>query len=146
MIYFNYDTQLVKTSWVGSKDAILVYDYNQNNKVDSGLEIVMTSLSPNSKSDFEALLNAFDSNHDHIFSAQDTEFDKFLLWQDYNQNGISEDHELKSLKEAGLISIDFNHQAQANQEMQVLGILNTADVYWADGRTTQAYDLVFYHE
>lgn len=145
-IYFNYDTQLVKTSWVGSKDAILVYDYNQNNKVDSGLEIVMTSLSPNSKSDFEALLNAFDSNHDHIFSAQDTEFDKFLLWQDYNQNGISEDHELKSLKEAGLISIDFNHQAQANQEMQVLGILNTADVYWADGRTTQAYDLVFYHE
>ena len=57
----------------------------------------------------EALLCNFDTNEDKIFNKEDQEFDKFLLWQDKNQDGISQDGELTALEEAGIVDIDFNY-------------------------------------
>ncbi len=136
-IYFNYGSGLVKTSWIGNKDALLVYDYNQSGQVDDSAKIVLTMWSIEAKTDFQALLHIFDSNQDRVFDHHDVEFNKFFLWQDKNQNGISDAGELVSLSEVGLQSIDFNSKDE---------MLNTANVYWEDGRITQAYDLVFLHE
>ena|GEM_PF-2711481 len=142
-IYFNYGNGLVKTSWISSDDALLVYDHNQNNMVDSGSEIVFTTWSSNAKTDFQALLNVFDTNKDKIFDNRDIEFSKFYLWQDKNQNGRSDKGELIGLKDAGLISIDFNAQQEIvdSEDNAILGI---APINWGDGRVTDAYDLVFY--
>ncbi len=136
-----------KTSWIGSKDAILAYDYDDSNMVDYASKIVLTSWCKEAKTDFEAMLCAFDSNKDQRFDKQDTEFSKFYLWQDKNQNGVSEAGELTSLQEAGFGYIDFSIQEPVHGIMrEEYGVLNTAELHWEDGRVTKAYDLNFSHE
>jgi hypothetical protein len=147
--YFDYDDNSVleKTSWVSADDAIIIYDHNDNKIVDCASELVLTSWCPKVSTDFEAMLCRFDSNKDKKFDNKDPEFDKFLIWQDKNQNGISEKNELTSLADAGLNCIDFNtQQIIKNETLRVHGALNIADIYWEDGRITKAYDLVFFYE
>jgi hypothetical protein len=141
---FDYsDTGIkVKTSWVGPKDAFLVYDHNSNGEVDSSKELVLTRWSEDATTDFTALKEVFDSNGDNKLDAKDAKFNSFLLWQDKNQDGVSQSHELKSLPEAGLVQINFDSEQTISgeffgkqQAMQVAGIS------WADGRETLAYDL-----
>ena len=147
--YFDYENNDTpkKTSWVGSKDAILVYDHNNNKMVDHASKIVLTSWCPVAKTDFAALLCAFDSNNDKRFDENDAEFSKFAIWQDKNQNGVSEHGELIALRDAGFAYIDFNTQVVVIDEImrEEYGMLNTAEVNWEDGRVTMAYDLVFSH-
>jgi hypothetical protein len=93
------------------------------------------------------MLCVFDSNQDKIFNKQDVEFNKFLIWQDKNQNGASEEGELTAFEQLGMIAIDFTTQQPIGDlSLQELGALNIADILWADGKVTKAYDLVFYHE
>ncbi len=147
-VTFDYSgTGAVKTSWVGSSDAILVYDFNKNGNVESSKNFVMTAWHTESNTDFLALLGAFDSNGDNIFDAQDVEFVNFALWQDANSNGVSEAGEMKSLQEIGIRNIDFTTmQASQSNAEEELGIIGTAKVNWEDGRQTLAYDLIFTHD
>lgn len=143
---FDYGAGLGKTSWIKPSAALLVYDVDKSKSVNHFSEIVITSWADNAKTDFEALLIAFDFNKDKVFNNQDVHFNNFLLWQDVNMNGISEPSELKTLQEAGLVSIDFNTQAPTNEAMQFDGILNTAEAHWSGGSVTTAYDLAFFYE
>jgi hypothetical protein len=93
------------------------------------------------------MLCAFDSNYDQKFDAQDAEFDKFLIWQDKNLNGISDHGELATLTQLGILAIDFTTQQPIEDlHLRELGALNIADIFWQDGKITKAYDLVFMHE
>jgi hypothetical protein len=140
--YFKYNEVASKTSWVSKSDGILFYDYNKSMSADSK-NIVMTEWSKNAKTDFEAVLEVFDTNQDKIFDSQDDKFSDFYVWQDKNSNGAVEEGELKSLKEHGIHSINFNESRVSSEEQQEQGILNVATVEWEDGKITNAYDLVF---
>ena len=146
-IFFDMDGDGYKenTAWVSGSDAILVYDYNENGIVDEAKKIVFTEWSKESKTDLEALKKAFDSNNDNIFDSKDQEYGKFFIWQDYNQNGISEDNELNKLSDAGLISINLNIASEDSETKKEHGILGTSDISWKDGSITKAYDLLFKH-
>lgn len=140
--YFKYNEIASKTSWVGKSDGILFYNYNKSMFTDHK-KIVMTEWSKNAKTDFEAVLEVFDTNKDKIFDNADDKFSDFYVWQDKNSNGAVEGGELKSLKEHGIKSINFNESKVSNEEQQKQGILNVATVEWEDGKITNAYDLVF---
>jgi len=146
-IFFDIDGDGYKenTAWVSSTAAILVYDYNNNGIVDEAKKIVFTEWSKESKTDLEALKKAFDSNNDNIFDSKDKEFDKFYIWQDYNQNGISENNELTKLEEIGIQSINLNIIAENDEGKKNQGILGTSDIIWKNGKITKAYDLIFKH-
>lgn len=148
LVKFNYkdDNLILKTSWVGPKDVILVYDHNDNKQVDMAKEIVLTDWCVEAKTDFEALLCSFDSNKDKIFNKEDKEYNSFYIWQDKNQDGVSQEAELNLLEDAGILALDFNTQQAIEGELRELGALNKAGVLWADGRITDAYDLVFTHD
>ncbi len=79
-----------------------------------------------------------------LLDSKDKGFEKFCLWQDKNGNGLSEEGELWSLKEIGILSIDLKQVKKSSAEHQSkgIGILNTGEVHWEDGKTTTAYDLV----
>ncbi len=80
-------------------------------------------------------------------NSKDNEFNQFYVWQDKNQNGVSEEGKLISLRDAGISYLDFNTQQTVEGIMrEEYGILNTAVVGWEDGRITKAYDLIFFHE
>ena len=146
-IFFDIDGDGYKenTAWVSSTAAILVYDYNNNGIVDEAKKIVFTEWSNESKTDLEALKKAFDSNNDNIFDSKDKEFDKFYIWQDYNQNGISENNELTKLEEIGIQSINLNIISENDEGKKNQGILGTSDIIWKNGKITKAYDLIFKH-
>ena len=140
--YFKYNEVASKTSWISKSDGILFYDYDKTMSADHK-KIVMTEWSKNAKTDFEAVLEVFDTNQDIIFDNKDEKFYDFYVWQDKNSNGVVEEGELKSLKEHGINSINFNESRVSNEEQQDQGILNIATVAWEDGKITNAYDLVF---
>jgi hypothetical protein len=54
------------------------------------------------------LTEAFDSNHDGVFSADDAKFAEFKVWQDINQNGVSDAGEVRSLAEWGIADINLS--------------------------------------
>ena len=141
--YFRYDGVISKTSWVGKNDGILFYNYNDNIKYADHKNIVMTEWSEDAKTDFEVVLEVFDTNKDQIFDDKDDKFNDFYIWQDKNSNGNVEDGELRSLKDLGIKAFNFNDSKIASDEQQEQGILNVATIEWNDGKVTNAYDLVF---
>ena len=52
-----------------------------------------------------ALRLAFDTNNDQVFDNNDARWSEFRIWQDANQNGITDTGELKTLADAGVTAI-----------------------------------------
>jgi len=67
-----------KTGWISGDDGILVVDRNNNGKIDDISEIFGNKDKTNG---FETL-REFDSNHDGVVDANDTQFDQLKVWQD----------------------------------------------------------------
>ncbi|WP_250645460.1 Ig-like domain-containing protein [Salidesulfovibrio onnuriiensis] len=101
-----------KTGWVAPDDALLVIDIDGDGVIDQAKEVAIKLWSEEAKTDLDALRIMFNTNNEGAskdrFDAADEQFDKFYLWQDSNQNGISEEGELTSLADAGLEGIDVS--------------------------------------
>ncbi|HEX2548054.1 MAG TPA: hypothetical protein VHL79_24430, partial [Ramlibacter sp.] len=109
-VLFDHDGDGVRTGtgWIAGDDGILVLDRNGNGAVDSGRELFgdNTPLPDGSvaSNGFEALAQ-HDTNGDGQIDAQDPTFHSLRVWQDLNQNGVSEANELRTLDALGVRSI-----------------------------------------
>ncbi len=109
-VLFDYDGDGVKTGtgWVAAGDGLVVRDINNDGKITSGLEIfgdnTVLGNGRKAKNAFEAIAD-LDANKDGVVDAKDAAFSQLKVWQDKNQNGISEASELKTLTELGIASI-----------------------------------------
>jgi RTX calcium-binding nonapeptide repeat (4 copies) len=65
---------------------------------------VSQTVTRNANTGFEAL-KSLDANNDRVFNASDTAFTQVRLWQDLNQDGISQTGELATLAAKGIASI-----------------------------------------
>jgi hypothetical protein len=103
-VYFDLTGNGVKTktSWVKGNDAILVYDENEDGQI-SGIEEVFGNATT---SGFDELRDTIDSNHDNKIDRRDILFNRLQLWHDYDQDGVVDEGELKSLKD--IATIDLN--------------------------------------
>ena len=131
-ILFDHDANGVRTGtgWVKADDAWLVLDRDGNGSIDSGRElfgvdtqITVTEALPghttattyvrNARTGFEALRTLDTGNGsmgssghgDGIFDANDSGFSQVRLWQDLNQDGISQAGELGTLTAKGIASM-----------------------------------------
>lgn len=95
------------TGWVKPDDGILVIDLGMDGQVTSADEFILTNWAPGSTSDLEAARIAFDSNHDGKLDANDTRWSEFKVWQDLNQDGVSDSGEMKTLAELGITEINL---------------------------------------
>lgn len=125
-IYYdhNADGVLTATGWVKPDDALLVRDLNGDGQIDSGRELFGdNTLLANGKyaSNGYTALAALDQNVDGVIDASDAAFTELKLWQDLNQDGISQAGELKTLTEAGVASLNL----AATLKNQSLGNGNT---------------------
>ena len=98
--------QAVRTGWVGADDAFLALDRDGDGKIASGAEISFTNDLAGAVSDLEGL-QAFDSNANGFLDAEDARFGEFKVWQDRNQDGVSQADELHGLGELGLRALNL---------------------------------------
>ncbi len=100
-----------KIGWIAPQDGLLALDLNGNKTIDSGKELFGEhSFDPAPKKkirakNFEhgfAALAIYDDNADKKIDAKDKVFNKLLVWQDKNSDGVSQKGELKSLAESGV--------------------------------------------
>ncbi|GAB58547.1 hypothetical protein RNAN_1520 [Rheinheimera nanhaiensis E407-8] len=102
------------TGWVAPSDGLLVWDINGNGTIDSGRELFGdnhllfsgTAEERLARDGFEALLH-YDVNADGVIDNNDAIFADLQIWQDVNQDGISQSTELFSLSELGIASINM---------------------------------------
>jgi hypothetical protein len=100
----------VKTEWLkaGTQDGLLVSDFNGDGKIDSGRELMRTTgvngEQGKYKGGWDKLSQLFDQNHDGKVAGQ--ELEKLQVWVDKDGDGVSEDGELRSVKELGISAID----------------------------------------
>ncbi|VVH61336.1 Alkaline phosphatase (EC, partial [uncultured Gammaproteobacteria bacterium] len=113
-VYFDHDNNSFaeQSGWVGKDDGLLVFDKNNNGKIDDGSELFgnNTILSNGNKAanGFEALKD-LDSNNDGKIDNQDTNFNNLKIWQDKNSDGKLDEGELLSLSEAGVRSLNTTY-------------------------------------
>jgi len=141
------DGQLERTGWAGADDGILALDRNGDGVIGDGSEISFVQDLEGATTDMEGLV-AFDSNGDGQLSALDEAYDEFLVWQDRNQDGISQADELTSLADAGIaaISLDLESTGQSTEGATDNVVFNMAWYETADGTRNDVADTAFAYE
>jgi hypothetical protein len=107
------DGNPMKVSWVGSRMAMLAMDLDGDGRITTGAEL----FGERQSLDAVSALSKHDSNGDGLIDARDAVFSKLMLWTDSNQDGVSQPSELRSLTEAGVLSIGLS---PTNNQVQVL--------------------------
>jgi hypothetical protein len=129
--------------WLNPGFAFLALDRNGDGRIGSGLEISFTQDKAGAQTDLEGLA-AFDSNADGALTAADLRFGDFLVWQDVNADGASQATELKTLTQAGIVSIGLaptpTGRTLANTSGNVT--VNTGSFTFADGTTGALGDTI----
>jgi hypothetical protein len=101
----NSDGILDKTAWVDKNDGVLIWDKYQDGKVHDSSQYEFTQYGGNT--DLEGLAIGFDTNRDGVFDLKDEKFAQFAIWQDLNNDSISQDGEVKTLADWGINSINL---------------------------------------
>ena len=83
-----------KTGWISSGDAFLVWDRNNNGRIDDISEMFGNA----TQSGFKALA-LYDTNRDGRIDAFDDVFKNLKLWQDRNGDGRTDEGELLNLRD-----------------------------------------------
>ena len=141
---FDNDGQKETASWVGASDGLLALDRNNNGTIDNASEISFVADLAGASTDLEGLA-AFDSNQNGLLDAADERFAEFKVWQDENQNGVSEASELKSLSDVGIESITLNPLIPNSEPTGASGVevTNTSTFTRTDGTQSGVGDVRF---
>ncbi|MCE2746599.1 MAG: RTX toxin, partial [Burkholderiales bacterium] len=149
-ILFDHNADNIKTGtgWAGRDDGFLVRDLNGNGTIDTGRELfgVDTIKSNNTLAaqGFDALRD-LDSNADGQITSADTAYGELKIWQDANQDGISQSTELKTLAERGITRIGLNGTSTGPQAGQTINnnqvALSTTFTQNGQTKTVGAIDL-----
>ncbi|MDP2142563.1 MAG: hypothetical protein Q8J80_00380, partial [Gallionella sp.] len=151
-VYFDLTGEGVQTSvgWVAPNDGFLVLDRNGNGIIDDGTELFGDAspayeaggTSPSTGSgrteDGFAALAQEDTNADGVVNSSDANFSSLRVWQDLNQDGVSQAGELKTLSELGIES--FNVTSVNHSQLLANGnqIADTGTYTRTDGSTGTA--------
>ena len=136
--YFDMDANGVaeRVSWAASGDGFLVMDRDGDGKITSGRELfgdhTVMSDGRVAASGFQALAD-LDSNKDGKIDASDEAFGRLRVWSDKDGDGKFEDHELSTLEEMGIDSIDLRYSDHRTEDENGNQIVRTGRFTWKDG-------------
>jgi hypothetical protein len=137
----NSDGQLDKTAWVGSQEGVLIWDKFADGTVHDSSQYAFTQYGGNT--DLEALALKFDTNKDAVFDANDEKFSEFAVWQDLNQDGISDAGEVHSLSDWGITSINLTSDGVLRTSSEGVIEAGRSSATLANGSTMLVADAAF---
>ncbi|MCT4655202.1 MAG: cadherin-like domain-containing protein [Cohaesibacter sp.] len=104
----NNDGEVERLSWASGSNGILVMDLNRTGSIENGSEVFSPWFDKGGYEDSLEALAIFDSNLDGQISEDDIRYDDLLIWQDANEDGISNEGELQSLSTHSISSINLS--------------------------------------
>jgi len=104
----NVDGVLETTGWVGPDDGLLAMDLDGSGQIEDMSEVFSEVFNGGNYTDSLAALATLDTNSDQVISAEDTQFDQILVWQDGDSDGVSTDAELATLTDHGISALDLD--------------------------------------
>ncbi|WP_126326633.1 calcium-binding protein [Neisseria canis] len=135
-----------QTGWVSKEDGLLALDMNANGMIDNGGELFgNNSLLTDGKfadNGFEAL-KQYDSNNNGLLDVKDVRWQEFKIWQDVDSDGVSDIGELKSLDNAGIISLNLKYTETNTVDENGNSHKQASSAIWKDGHTSDAVDVWF---
>jgi len=146
-ILFDMQADGVKnaTGWLDASDGFLARDLNHDGVINTGKELFGNNTvlaNGNTAADGYQALSQLDSNHDGVINSSDSSYSELLVWQDLNQNGISDANELKTLEQIGIASIAVNPTSTRNVAMGNNNTIGAESVFtWANGSSGQSASL-----
>ncbi len=138
-VTFDVDNDNYKenTGWVGKDDGILVDDKNSNGKIDNITETISEYYTTNVSDGLEAL-KTLDSNNDNIFDNKDQKWTQLKIWQDKNEDGYTDEGELKTLEESNIKSIDLNRTISYRERLEGNPVLSRSTYTTTDNQSREA--------
>ena len=101
--------EVANVGWVSPQDGFLVMDRNHDGIINDGRELfgegTLLDGGVKAKDGYQAL-QAMDSNHDGVVDARDEHFGEIKVWNDANQDGVSQVTEVHSLGDLGIVALD----------------------------------------
>ncbi len=150
--YFDLDNDgfAERTAWSSATDGFLVRDLNGNGAIDAGSEMFGSGFVQLEAGSFEEFgedgfieLALLDSNGDGVISAADAGFNTLQVWIDANLDGVTDEGELRSLDEVGLVSVSL--ATFVSDHVDVLGdrssIERASTAGFADGSDRTVYNV-----
>ena len=126
-----------RVGWVGADDGLLALDRNSNGSIDN-----ITELFGSPTQDGFTQLRELDTNNDGLIDENDDQYADLRIWQDANGDGVSQEGELISLEEAGIVSIDLNDE-EIDEVNAGNSVLFRSTVTFADGTEGDIDDVFF---
>ncbi len=134
------------TGWTAAGNGILALDLDKNGKIDSGKEIFgnhsVLSNGATAAHGYAALAE-LDSNHDNLINQADELFSSLKVWQDINQDGISQANELFTLDALGIQSLNLEHQENSKDLGNGNRLTHIGSYTKTDGTTGEMGDVEF---
>jgi len=130
------DGKPMKLRWPGGNVGFLTVDLNGNGIVDNGTELfgdataLVDQPGQRAKDGFVALAQ-FDKNGDGLIDTRDPIFAKLRLWNDANQNGVSESGEVDPIAVYDIVALGLKHEridGPAGTPALLLGSYYTEDM------------------
>jgi hypothetical protein len=104
----NSDGQMDLTAWAAAEDGVLVWDKHGDGLVHDHSQYAFAQYAGFAgATDLQGLAEAFDSNADGLFSNLDALYSQFAVWQDLDQDGMSDAGEVRSLADWGVAAINL---------------------------------------
>ena len=141
VIDVNRDGQLDHSAWVAPQDGLLVWDKFHDGRVHDASQYVFSQ--GEGQTDLQGLAAQFDTNRDGVFNAKDALFNEFSVWQDSNQNGVSDAGEMRSLADVGLTAIKLQSDGVTRQSAPGVHEAGRSSATASDGSSVVVGDVGF---
>lgn len=128
-------------SWTAADDGLVVFDKDGDGLIQELDEVSFLSYLTGAMTDLEGLAG-FDTDKDGKLTANDALWSKFGVWQDQNQDGVTDAGEFKTLDAWGILAIDLKSDQMMDQVGDVY-IMGRSTFTRTDGSTGEVADAAF---
>ena len=147
-----------RVTWTSADgdDAFLALDVNQNGRIDDGAELfgnaMVLKTGVRASNGYAALAHldttAAGGDGDGVITAADAIFEMLRLWIDRNHNGVSDDGELLTLSDGGVVALDtrFTESNHMDSYRNLFRYKSQARLRAMNGQehTSNTYDVLFW--
>jgi serine-aspartate repeat-containing protein C/D/E len=128
----------VSTGWISGQDGFLAVDANGNGQIDNRDELFGGGVG-----DGFAELATFDSNGDGVVNTSDSLFGNLSIWQDANENGVTDNGELQSLAAYGISALNTSYSNAFTTDAQGNVLGETSSAITTSGKSLDMVDVYF---